>query len=588
MRLPSVPSFVTRTKSIDQLRAQAERSLLPRSLTVLDLTFFGIGAIIGAGIFSTIGTAAAGNEDDGRPGAGPALVISFLITAVACGFTAFCYAELASMIPIAGSAYTYAYATLGEVMAWIIGWDLVLEYAVSNVAVAISWGDYANALLGLAGAPVPPWLAMDPRSAMRLTPAGEELQLGRYALYAAAIDGSVNGSAVFPHWSVLESAPSVGGVPLTCNVLAASVTVVVTLLCYRGIRESAKANAVMVLIKLVILAIVVVVGAPKVDTANLAPFAPNGLAGVQAGAAIIFFAFIGFDAVSTTAQECRDPGRDLPRGIIGSLVVCTVVYVAVTVVVLGMVPYTQLAGLADPLSYVFQAHGLSGLAGLVAVGAVIATTASLLVYQLGQPRILMAMSHDGLLPAWFGKVHPRYGTPGNSTLLTGFMVALPAALMDISEVVELSNIGTLFAFAVVCIGVLVLRRKRPDAERTFRVPAVWAVAPAGVVSCMWLASGLPLLTWVRFLLWLAVGMVIYLGYGRTRSMLSPSSRHSVYMQNLDDVSDAFDDATHELDEAQPHAHRHDRSALTAASAPLEGQQPFARPLPACRDSSLGP
>ena len=512
-----------RTKSIDQLRGQAERSLMPRSLTASDLMLFGIGAIIGAGIFSTIGTAAAGNPVDGRLGAGPALVVSFLITATACGFTALCYAELASMIPIAGSAYTYAYATLGEVMAWIIGWDLVLEYAVSNVAVAISWGDYANAALGQIGLAVPRWLAMDPRTALRLTDAGAELHRGRLDLYGAATGGSIDGTLVFQHWDVLSLAPSLHGIPVTCNILAVVITVLVTWLCFVGIRESAKANAVMVAIKLVILAVVVVVGMGKVDGANFTPFAPHGMAGIQSGAAIIFFAFIGFDAVSTTAQECKNPGRDLPRGILGSLVICTIVYVAVTVVVLGMVPYQELQGQADPLTYVFQRHGLHGFAGVVAVGAVIATTASLLVYQLGQPRIMMAMSHDGLLPRWFGVVHPRYGTPGNSTILTGFLVAVPAALMDIGEVVELANIGTLFAFVVVCIGVLVLRVRRPEAERSFRVPAVWFSAPAGVLACVWLSQGLPAVTWVRFFLWLAVGLVFYFAYGRARSVLGRSA-----------------------------------------------------------------
>lgn len=508
-----------RTKSIDQLRDQAERSLLPRTLTAFDLTLFGIGAIIGAGIFSTIGTAAAGNPADGRLGAGPALVLSFLLTAVACGFTALCYAELASMIPIAGSAYTYAYATLGEVMAWVIGWDLVLEYAVSNVAVAISWGDYANAALAQVGLGVPPWLAIDPRSLLRLTDVGESMGRGRLELYAAAMAEQVDGAQIFKRWEVLVHAPAVGGIPISCNVLAVVVTVLVTWLCFVGIRESAKANAWMVALKLVILAVVVVVGAGRVEASNLTPFAPNGVAGIQAGAAIIFFAFIGFDAVSTTAQECKDPARDLPRGILASLVVCTIVYVAVTLVVLGMVRTEELAGQADPLSYVFERHGLTRFAGVVAVGAVIATTASLLVYQLGQPRIMMAMSHDGLLPRWFGKVHPRFGTPSNATVLTGLIVAIPAALMDIGEVVELSNIGTLFAFAVVCVGVLVLRVRRPEAPRSFRVPAVWVTAPAGVLACGWLAQGLPLVTWIRFFLWLAVGLAIYFAYGRARSVL---------------------------------------------------------------------
>ncbi len=508
-----------RTKSIDDLRDQAERSPLPRSLGAFELTLFGIGAIIGAGIFSTIGTAAAGNPADGRLGAGPALVVSFLLTAVACGLTALCYAELASMIPIAGSAYTYAYATLGELMAWVIGWDLVLEYAVSNVAVAIAWGDYANAILGQVGLSVPSWLAIDPRSALRLTDVGEALGRGRLDLFASALVGNVDGAQIFRRWDVLSHAPALGGVPLTCNVLAVFVTVLVTWICYVGIRESAKANAAMVALKLAVLAVVVAVGFGKTSSANLTPFAPHGLAGIQAGAAIIFFAFIGFDAVSTTAQECRDPGRDLPRGILWSLGVSTAVYVAVTLVVVGMVPYTELAGKADPLAYVFEHHGLTSLAGVVAVGAVVATTASLLVYQIGQPRILMAMSHDGLLPPWFGRVHPRLGTPGNATILTGFLVAVPAALMDIGEVVELANIGTLFAFAVVCVGVMILRVRRPEAPRAFRVPAVWIAAPLGVVACLWLAQGLPAVTWLRFFLWLGVGLVVYAAYGRARSVL---------------------------------------------------------------------
>ncbi|MGC4114035.1 MAG: amino acid permease [Myxococcales bacterium] len=275
----------------------------------------------------------------------------------------------------------------------------------------------------------------------------------------------------------------------------------------------------MVVLKMVVLLGVIAIGAGYVTTENWHPFSPNGFKGVQAGAAIIFFAFIGFDAVSTTAQECRDPGRDLPRGILWSLAICTVVYIAVTAVVTGMANYVELGGKADPLAYVFEKHHLKGLAGVISVGAIIATAACLLVYQLGQPRILMAMSNDGLLGKWFGKVHPRHGTPGNATILTGFVVALPAALMNIGEVVELSNIGTLFAFAIVCAGVIILRVRRPEAERKFKMPMPFVIAPLGIVSCVWLAMGLPVVTFWRFLIWLAIGLVVYALFGAKNSLV---------------------------------------------------------------------
>jgi APA family basic amino acid/polyamine antiporter len=518
---------LVRTKTLAQLQETADRTghQLKRNLTVFDLTMFGIGAIIGAGIFSTIGTAAAGNLVDGRPGAGPALILSFVITATACGLTALCYAELASMIPVAGSAYTYAYATMGELMAWIIGWDLVLEYAVSNVAVAISWGDYARSFLASVGVNVPGWLTIDPRTALTLSESflstgGLTAQPGlaqRLGLLAQAHAGSLDGAAVFAHWAQLRDAPVVGGVPLTANLLAVLITVAVTWLCYVGIKESARINAAMVVFKLALLLAVIALGAAAVDPQNWVPFAPNGVAGVRAGAAIIFFAFIGFDAVSTTAQECVNPARDLPRGILWSLAICTIIYVLVTAVVLGMVPYTELAGKADPLAYVFEKHQLTWLAGAISIGAVIATAASLLVYQLGQPRIMMAMSHDGLLSPWFGRIHPQYRTPSNATVLTGLLVAAPAALMNIGEVVELANIGTLFAFAVVCAGALVLRVRNPAAPRRFRMPWPWVVAPLGIGSCLWLATGLPAVTYVRFVVWLAVGLLVYAVYGARKS-----------------------------------------------------------------------
>jgi APA family basic amino acid/polyamine antiporter len=319
----------------------------------------------------------------------------------------------------------------------------------------------------------------------------------------------------------------VGGFPVTINLLAVLVTVLITWLVYRGIRESARANNWMVILKVVILLLVVGAGAKFVSAANLlgAPaswsgFAPNGWAGIQAGAAIIFFAFIGFDAVSTTAEECKDPARDMPRGILGSLAVCTLVYVLVAAVVIGMVGHVQLAGKADPLAFVFEKFDLHWLAGIIAFGAVIATTAALLVFQVGQPRIFMSMSRDGLLPAWFSKVHPKFGTPSSATILTGFLVAVPAAVLNISEVVELTNIGTLFAFAVVCLGVMVLRVKQPDAPRRFRMPAIWVFGPLGILACVWLAKGLPAITWVRFGLWLAAGSVVYGLYGARKSRLN--------------------------------------------------------------------
>ncbi len=518
-----------RTKTLEQLKASAEHPAhqLKKNLTAFDLTMFGIGAIIGAGIFSTIGTAAAGNLVDGRVGAGPALIVSFVLTALACLFTALCYAELSSMIPVSGSAYTYAYATLGELMAWIIGWDLVLEYAVSNVAVAISWGDYARSFLDSVGLHIPAWLAIDPRTALTLSEGGlEALALGgqpgfgeKLSLLAQAHQGTLDGAAVFANWASLEGAPVLGGFPVCVNLLAVLITVAITGLCYWGIKESSRVNAAMVVVKLVVLLGVVAIGASYVDSANWHPFSPNGFKGVQAGAAIIFFAFIGFDAVSTTAQECRDPGKDLPRGILWSLAICTVVYIAVTAVVTGMANYVELGGKADPLAYVFEKHNLGWLAGLISVGAVIATAACLLVYQLGQPRILMAMSNDGLLGGWFGKVHPKHGTPANATVLTGFVVALPAALMNIGEVVELSNIGTLFAFSIVCAGVIILRVRRPDAPRRFKAPFAFVVAPLGILSCGWLALGLPKVTFVRFAVWLAVGLVIYALFGARTSLV---------------------------------------------------------------------
>jgi APA family basic amino acid/polyamine antiporter len=509
-----------RTKSLEQLQAgvNAPEHKLRRSLTAFDLTLFGLGAIIGAGIFSTIGTAAAGNAMDGRLGAGPGLTVSIILVAIACLCTALAYAEMASMIPVSGSAYTYSYATLGELAAWIIGWDLLLEYAVSNVAVAISWGDYARSFLSnVFGVHIPAWLAMDPRTALMLNE-GTASVTEKLNMLASAKAGGLEW-AMFANWETLKVAPTLFGFPVTFNLLAVIITLVITYLVYRGIRESSRANNWMVILKVIILLLVIGVGARFISGENYTPFFPNGWKGVQAGAAIFFFAFIGFDSVSTTAEECRNPTRDLPRGILWSLVICTVIYALTALVVTGMMKYTQLEGIADPLAYIFEQRGLRVLAGIISAGAVVATTAALLVFQVGQPRIFMAMGRDGLLSPWFSKVSARRGTPANATLLTGIIVAIPAALLNISEVVELTNIGTLFAFALVCIGVIILRRSRPKAERRFKMPMYWLLAPLGILACVWLAFGLPPLTWERFMLWLAAGLVIYAVYGRRNSKL---------------------------------------------------------------------
>ena len=422
-----------RTKSIEQLQASADdlgpgHGHLKRTLTAWDLTFMGVGAIIGAGILSSLGTGLAGGFDSSygvtRPAAGPALMISFLLTAVACGFTAFCYAEMASMIPVSGSAYTYAYATLGELMAWIIGWDLLLEYAISNVAVAISWGSYANNLLQGMGLHLPGWLTLDSRTMLQVSedflkahPDASSLP-ARLGYLAQAKSGALAGAAAFPSWDALSSAPCVGGFPIGMNLLAMLITIVITALCAWGIKESARFNNVIVFVKVVLLLGVIAIGAFYVKPANYIPFSPNGLKGIQAGAAIIFFAFIGFDAVSTTAEETRDPGRDLPRGILGSLAICTVIYVGVCAVVAGILPYAAYRGVADPIAHAFSSIGMNRVAGIVSVGAVAALSGALLVYQLAQPRIFMAMARDGLLPRWFARVGPR-GTPLNATWVTG-------------------------------------------------------------------------------------------------------------------------------------------------------------------------
>lgn len=476
-----------RTKKLDLILKESEEPgrQLKRTLGALDVTALGIGAIIGAGIFAMTGTAAAGSAD--HLGAGPALIVSFVITGIACGFAALCYAEVASMIPISGSAYTYSYATMGELIAWIIGWDLILEYAVGNIAVAIAWAGYFKELVRGFGIDIPVWLTVDLRTALNSP-------------------------------DILAQAPHIFGVAITFNLLAVLIVAFITWILVIGIRESATFNSIMVGIKLVVLAFFIVVGAFYVKPEHWTPFAPNGWAGIQVGAALVFFAYIGFDAVSTAAEETKNPARNLPIGIIASLVICTLIYIAVAAVLTGLVPYQQLAT-AEPLAVALNSINLNWAAGIVSFGAVAATTAVLLVFQLGQPRIFFSMSRDGLLPPSFAKVHPKFRTPHVTTILTGVFVAFFAAFADIREAVELTNIGTLFAFILVCGSIIILRRTEPDRKRSFRTPWVPAIPILGILSCMYLVLGLPVVTMLRFVIWLVIGLAIYGLYGYRKSKL---------------------------------------------------------------------
>jgi APA family basic amino acid/polyamine antiporter len=486
-----------RRKSLDALLHETEepQHQLKRALGAFDVVMLGIGAIIGAGIFATVGTAAAG--DAARLGAGPALMLSFVLTAVACGFAALCYAEFAAMVPISGSAYTYSYLTLGEFIAWIIGWDLIIEYAVGNVAVAISWANYFKTFIGGFGLIVPDWLSTDYRTAARIP-------------------------------GLFESAPHVFGIPIVFNILAFGIVAAITVVLVIGIRESARANTGMVLLKLLVLGFFVFVGWKYVKPENWHPFAPNGWEGVQAGAAVVFFAYIGFDAVSTVAEEVRNPKRDLPIGIIGSLIVCTVIYIIVAAVFTGIIPYPALVQTlatqqAEPLilalRYAHIENWESLIVGVVAFGSVVAHTAVLLVFQLGQPRIFFSMARDGLLPQTFAKVHPKFRTPHVTTILTGVAVGVCSMFTSIDEMVDLTNIGTLFAFILVCVGILILRVRDPDRPRGFRTPWVPVIPILGILSCLYLVLGLPTITILRFFIWLAIGMVIYFLYGFRKSAL---------------------------------------------------------------------
>ncbi len=494
-------SQLFRIKSIDQLIADAEEPerRLKKTLGVLSLTALGVGAIIGTGIFVLTGTAAAGEVVQypsllkaplldvlmhghaaagtaGRPGAGPAIALSFFLVAVVCGFAALCYAELASMIPVAGSAYTYTYATLGELVAWIIGWDLILEYAVSNMAVAVGFSAYIDSLLETFGVHLPVALS---------TPA---------------------------------YAPDTGWA-LHFNLPGFLIVLVLTILLVIGIRESAEANSIMVGIKLVAILVFVVFAAKYIHPVNWKPFMPNGWQGVLTGGAIVFFSYIGFDSVSTAAEECKNPRRDLPIGILLSLLICASLYVGVAVVLTGIQHWDSLRN-AAPVANALRAIGLNRIQQWVTVGALMGMISSLLVYQLGQARVWFAMSRDGLLPGSFSRVHRRFRTPHVATWVAGFVVGIPAGIFDIGTLADLSNIGTLFAFVLVSLAVLVLRRTQPNRPRGFRVPLVPLLPAFSVLSCLLLMASLTLENWIRFFVWLAIGLVIYFTYSRKRSALA--------------------------------------------------------------------
>jgi APA family basic amino acid/polyamine antiporter len=478
------------------LPAEEGTRSLKRVMGAGDLIMLSIGAVIGAGIFSSIGTAAAGEVTASgevvRYGAGPALVLSFILLGIVCGLAALCYAELSAMIPQAGSAYAYSYATLGELIAWIIGWDLILEYAIGNIAVAIAWSGYFNSLVSGIGIHLPDYLTHGYRTAL------------------LSSNPQVH--------SLLETAPRIAGIPVLLNVPAFVIVMVITWLLYIGVKESVRANNIMVVVKLLVLTLFVGIGAMHINPDNYVPFAPNGWTGVHQGAAIVFFAYIGFDAISTAAEETKNPQRNMPLGILGGLAVCTLIYVIVGIVATGLVPYQQLKA-SDPLAQALAVAGLQTASWIVAFGAVVSLTAVLLVFQYGQPRIFFAMARDGLLPEWASRVHPKYRTPHITTLVTGVIVALGSLVADENEIYDLTNIGTLSAFVIVCLGVLMLRIKEPERPRPFRVPAIWLISIAGAVACFYTMLGLPTTAWERFAVWLVLGVAIYFFYGYRHSKL---------------------------------------------------------------------
>lgn len=548
-----------RKKTVTQIlsdAAEGESSKLVKTLGVRDLTSFGIAAIIGAGIFSTIGLASYNG--------GPAVSLLFVFTAIACVFTALSYAQFASTVPVSGSAYTYAYVAFGELFAWIIGWALILEYAVSNMVVAISWSEYFTSMLSGFGITFPKYFATDYGSASRAYDLVQQTQQAGTALTTLPENTRVLADA-------FANAPQIGGLHLIANLPAGAVTVLITALVYIGIKESRAASNILVVLKLAVIALVIGVGAFYVKPANWSPFAPNGVAGVLSGVASVFFAFIGFDSISTTAEECKNPQRDLPRAMLYCLAICTVLYVLITLVLTGMVNYKEL-GVSDPLAYVFQKVGLDFVAGVISVSAVVAITSALLVYQLGQPRIWMTMSRDGLIWKRFSKIHPKYKTPSFATIITGLLVAIPSLFMDLKFFVDLTSVGTFFAFIMVCAGILFLDAKGLSAQSKFKVPyingkyiiglvllavlvyaimntnflqtlenkpllsvfwLVWAVLAVqgfrynfsllpviGVLTNLYLMTELGASNWKIFGIWLVIGLVVYFSYGYRKSKLA--------------------------------------------------------------------
>jgi amino acid transporter len=562
-------SNIFRKKSIARILSDVENGYgdaehsgsLSKVLTVKDLTFMGIAAVVGAGIFSTIGQAAF----DGGPG----VSILFVLTAITCGFSALCYAEFASRIPVSGSAYTYAYASFGELIAWIIGWDLLMEYAIGNIAVAISWSGYFVNLLEGFNIHMPAYLTMDYWSAFRAEGAIKTLTASGHA---AEITDTLKTQALA--WT---SAPGFGNIKLIANIPAVVIVIAITWLVYIGIRETKKATNAMVMLKIAIVLFVIIVGFFYVTPANWHPFLPNGFSGVMKGVSGVFFAYIGFDAISTTAEECENPQRDLPRGMIYSLVICTVLYILIALVLTGMVSYKELQ-VGDPLAFVFKRIGLNNISYIISISAVVATASVLLIFQLGQPRIWMNMSRDGLLPKAFSRIHPKYKTPSFATIVTGFVVAVPALFMNLTEVTDLTSIGTLFAFVLVCGGVLMLpkeaaiegRFKMTYINSKYIAPVLFVVGCVffhknfmnlfdytggwhvyrekipyflfvilaaaltvlafvknlslipvlGLLSCLYLMTELGYTNWLRFLIWLVVGLVIYFTYSKNNSVLA--------------------------------------------------------------------
>lgn len=559
-----------RKKSIDKIVQDAASGLvdghsasgLKKELGVRDLTLMGIAAVVGAGIFSTIGTAAFHG--------GPGISILFVITAITCGFSALCYAEFASRVPIAGSAYTYAYVTFGELIAWIIGWALILEYAIGNIVVAISWSGYFINLLEGFHIHLPGWLSTNFETAQQ----GYE-----EAMQHLAAGGTKETFSKLARigYDAITNAPMIGQTRIILNIPAFVIVVLITMLVYRGIKESKKSTNLMVIFKIAIILMVIVLGFFYVDTANWAPFMPNGFKGVLAGVSAVFYAYIGFDAISTTAEECKHPQRDMPRGMIYSLLICTVLYILIALVLTGMVNYTQLK-VDDPLAFVFERIGLHKIGYIISISAVVATTSVLLVFQLGQPRIWMSMSRDGLLPKKFSEVHPKFGTPAFATIITGIFVGVPALFMSISRMTDLTSIGTLFAFVLVCFGVLVLPRLSPEVKRqAFRLPYIngqyiipalalifiyfgqhrilnaimeagnqgyqeilflvfifilvivavlsfirkYSVIPiVGAMCCLYLMIEIPPVSWLWFFVWMFIGLVIYSLYSKKHSLLA--------------------------------------------------------------------